>query len=570
MSGQPYAEPAAAAPVLEATGESKIDEKHLEHDVNALSVDKNDIIVDGSRSAGLAVIEQIQVIPKTGKRIPTSRWEYITFCLYYFANNGAPIGGNGGALRQALLSQANPSGIVHWGGQVLTLNALLLDISGILFAVQAFILLFIGPFADYGRWRGYILTVAQVILWIMQFSLVGIHKPSQWQIANGIYIVGSLAANISVAFYQATFPALVRDLPKIIQSENEVRQGLKSPEEHERLDQYERAQLYNMSNITGSALVVVTYAISIGISYALGYGSDATLIHSYNILLAYFGAITVLCTLPFLILQKHRPGQALPEGVSFWTAGPRQVWSATKHARHLKHCMLYLVAWCCLQESWGTWYTIVGILQNEVIDYSPLKLNALSMVADLGGGSGTVMMYLLQKRYRFSIQTALRYGAIMTVLPCLYGGIGMFTHAFGFHHSWEFWIASSWNFMTGCWGAYSVSMISEVVPAPKLMLFFAMFNIWGKTSGFLGPFITSAIIERAHGNTNAAFWFLFALGTIGVTVLWQVNTDQAKLDNAAYLEREAQEMYSQEQRRQGAEFIATGDEEFAAQHKAQP
>ena len=135
-----------------------------------------------------------------------------------------------------------------------------------------------------------------------------------------------------------------------------------------------------------------------------------------------------------------------------------------KHAKNLKHCMLYLVAWCCLQESWGTYGSIVGILQNEVIHYSPLQLNALALVADLGGGSGTVMMYLLQKRYRFSVQTAIRFGALMTVLPCLYGGIGMFTQKIGFHNTWEFWLANSWNFMTGCWGAYSVTMVGPAAP----------------------------------------------------------------------------------------------------------
>ena len=340
----------------------------------------------------------------------------------------------------------------------------------------------------------------------------------------------------------------------MIKSENEVRQGIRSYEEHAKLDQYERAQLYNRCNIVGSALVVGTYAISIGISQAVGFGSNSTLIHSYNVLLGYFGAITVICTVPYLILQKRRPGQQLPAGASYLTAGPKQVWSAMRHARNLKHCMLYLIAWCCLQESWGTWYTIVGILQNEVIDYSPLKLNALSLVADLAGGSGTIMMWFLQKRYRFSVQTALRFGACMTVPPCLYGGIGMFTNKIGFHNTWEFWLASSWNFMTGCWGAYSVTMVSEVVPAPKLMMFFAMFNTWGKTSGFIGPFITSAIITRANGNTNAAFWFLFSLGTLGVFVLWQVDTEQAKLDNAAYLEKEAEEIYSAEQRAQARQL----------------
>lgn len=75
-------------------------------------------------------------------------------------------------------------------------------------------------------------------------------------------------------------------------------------------------------------------------------------------------------------------------------------------------------------------------------------------------------------------------------------------------------------------------MISEVVPAPKAYMFFALFNTVGKTSGFIGPFISSAIITRAGGNPNAAYWFLFGMGTIGAIVLWFVDTDQAKIDNA--------------------------------------
>lgn len=42
-------------------------------------------------------------------------------------------------------------------------------------------------------------------------------------------------------------------------------------------------------------------------------------------LLGYFGAITVICTVPFFIVQKHRAGQQLPEGTSWWTVGPKCV-----------------------------------------------------------------------------------------------------------------------------------------------------------------------------------------------------------------------------------------------------
>lgn len=35
---------------------------------------------------------------------------------------------------------------------------------------------------------------------------------------------------------------------------------------------------------------------------------------------------------------------------------------------------------------------------------------------------------------------------------------------------WEFWLASAYNFQTAAFGSYAVTMISEVVPAPKIYL----------------------------------------------------------------------------------------------------
>ena len=174
-------------------------------------------------------------------------------------------------------------------------------------------------------------------------------------------------------------------------------------------------------------------------------------------------------------------------------------------------------------------------------------LNAMSLVADLSGGSGTVFMLLLQKKFRFSVKAGVFYGACMTLVPSLFGAIGYFTNVIGFHHTWAFWLAQVWNFQTAAWGSYQVTMISEVVPAPKAYMFFALFNTVGKTSGFIGPFISSAIIERADGNTSASYWFLFAMGCIGVITLYFVDTDAAKADNARYLEREAAEYYSEDQ-----------------------
>lgn len=280
--------------------------------------------------------------------------------------------------------------------------------------------------------------------------MCGVSKPSQWQAAQALFVLGNLgkcmhepraqkhslttATNLVTSFYAATFPGIARDLPKLIKSEQDVVAGLKSPEEHAELDAYERSKLYNLCNITGSGLVALFYAIAVGISAGVGFDTDVKLIHSYNVLMGYFGALTVLCTVPFFILQKHRPGQQLPEGTKWWLAGPQQVWSALKGAKQLKQCMLYLVAYFMLQETFGTYFNVTGLLQNEVIHYSPLKLNAMSLVSDLAGGSGTLFMLLLQKKFRFSVKAGVFYGACMTLPPSLWGAIGTHQKAIGFHH----------------------------------------------------------------------------------------------------------------------------------------
>jgi hypothetical protein len=69
----------------------------------------------------------------------------------------------------------------------------------------------------------------------------------------------------------------------------------------------------------------VTYAIAVGISAGVGYNTPEQLIYSYQVLMGYFGAITFICTVPFFIVQKHRPGQQLPQGKGWWLVGPMLV-----------------------------------------------------------------------------------------------------------------------------------------------------------------------------------------------------------------------------------------------------
>lgn len=63
-------------------------------------------------------------------------------------------------------------------------------------------------------------------------------------------------------------------------------------------------------------------------------------------------------------------------------------------------------------------------------------------------------------------------------------------------------------------------MISEVTPRGKEFLFFSLFSIIGKTSSFIGPLVSSAIIDASpNGNNSTPFYFLFGLSFASFVLL---------------------------------------------------
>lgn len=52
---------------------------------------------------------------------------------------------------------------------------------------------------------------------------------------------------------------------------------------------------------------------------------------------------SVLCALPWFLLEKRRPGLALPKGTSLLTVGFKQTYIAFRECMRLKQTFLYLI-----------------------------------------------------------------------------------------------------------------------------------------------------------------------------------------------------------------------------------
>ncbi|KAL1998071.1 hypothetical protein VTN02DRAFT_89 [Thermoascus thermophilus] len=135
-----------------------------------------------------------------------------------------------------------------------------------------------------------------------------------------------------------------------------------------------------------------------------------------------------------------------------------------------------------------------------------------------------------------------------------WGMIGIWTPNFGFHHLWEVWVYQAFYGLFVCpWYSYSQIMISEVTPRGKEFLFFSLFSVIGKTSSFIGPIVSSAIIDATpSGNGSTPFYFLFAL-SVASSLMLAVFVDLKK-------SAREQERFLEEEERARRESGVNGDE----------
>lgn len=146
---------------------------------------------------------------------------------------------------------------------------------------------------------------------------------------------------------------------------------------------------------------------------------------------------------------------------------------------------------------------------------------------------------MIQKRYGLSTKTMFNVVMIAIVVLDGWGMVGIWTQKFGFHHLWEVWVYQVFYGLFVCpWYSYSQIMISEVTPRGKEFLFFSLFNIMGKASAFIGPIVSSAIIDDT-GNNSSPFYFLFALSLVSFIMLATlVDLKKSRIEQEEFLAAE--------------------------------
>jgi len=438
---------------------------------------------------------------------------------------------------------AGDSEMLHFMGRNRTINSIVLLCNGISFAIQIVVFLILGSFADFGTWRPNILIVLSMIAYGIGFGWLGVHTEGNWHTGVGLYIVGLIAYQTTITFWTAAFPGLARNTGELRTRAEEYAEGTITREEYDFADMMKRNEISNTAFYVQSVFEILILAVIVGIMFALQVNDSAANNNwGLSVLIAFATGVWILCALPWFVLEKRRPGQD-PGKTNIIMAGFKQLGYAISQIWQLRQSLAYLVGYFLLGDSLNTTVTVIGTLQNEIVAYNSLQLTYLLIVGIAAQAVGIAAFWRIQKHYGLSTKTMFMVVAICIVLLDGWGMIGIWTQKFGFHNKWEVWVYQVFYGLLVCpWYSYSQTMISEVTPRGKEFLFFALFSIVGKTSAFIGPIVSSAIIDDT-GNNSSPFYFLFALSLASCLFLYFfVDVEKSRIEQEIFLEKEKKMM----------------------------
>ncbi len=499
-------------------------------------------ILASTAGGGIAIVTPVYASSDAPE---TTRYEVWAWYAYYIGANGLSLFNFGPTAFQNLLSQAAPpdTGLLDFGGHERNVNSIVLLCNGVSFAVQAILFLVIGAYADFGSGRRWVLICFSLLSYGVGFGWLAVHEPSEWRVAAALYMVGLVCYQLTLTYWTAAFPALARNTRRLREAARAYAGEEITQPEYDFVDEVERSRLSNVAFYIQSVGEVVILAIIVGVMFG-EHVTDSVEANNWglSVLIAVATAFWVVLGIPWFFLEKKRPGLKIPDGMNIVTVGLWQLWRALSQIWRLRQSLIYLVGYFLLGDSLNTTVTVIGTLQNSVVEYDTLTLTYLLIVGIVSQAAGIGIFWLIQKRLHVS--TKAMFNAVMVAIILLdgWGMIGNWTDKFGFHNAWEFWLYQTFYGLFVCpWYSYSQILISSVTPRGHEFLFFSLFSIVGKTSSFIGPQVSSAIIDASPGGSNnsAPFYFLFALSFVSAVGIWIfLDLEKSAREQEIFLEEE--------------------------------
>lgn len=347
----------------------------------------------------------------------------------------------------------------------------------------------------------------------------------------------------SFVFFNAVFPKLAHDLPEAREAKERFVNGEITEDEYEFKTSMARSKIMNMSWAWNNVGACVVCGLTIGALFGV-HANDGIAQNNwgYSISVAVCTGFWIVFAVPWFLWEKRRPGPAVPKGDNYFTLGFKQVWFTMKQAWKLKQTFAYLVAYFFLADGTGTTQVMIAIAQTQTVQFSVTENTYLILVQSASAFFGVIIVYTIQRRFQIKTKTMLQISNFTCFLLPMWGMIGIWTTKFGFHNLWEFWLfAGIYGVTIGTQYSYGQAFMAELVPKGREYMFFSLLGIVSKGSAWIGPIVSSAIVDRS-GNQWTPFPWIAALVFVPWVGIFFISVEKSRKECAEYLNNEARDL----------------------------
>jgi MFS-type transporter involved in bile tolerance (Atg22 family) len=337
-----------------------------------------------------------------------------------------------------------------------------------------------------------------------------------------------LSYNLCVSFWYPALPHLARNTSRVLKAKQEHASGDISKEEFEVIKTLERSRIANFSFGWLSIGNTLAFVIALGIAFAVHANDSGTNnLRAANISIGMAAGLWILTGSPWFFLEKQRAPK-LPKGETYFRVGAKAYWQAIRHANKLSQTWLFLIANFVILDGAATTAQLFSLCQNSIVQYSTTISTELFIVQGIANAVGIVIFWLVQKHWKIRTKPMFVVVSALQILLAVWGCIGIGTTKFGLHNIWEVWAYS----VVLCIGAtpfnaLSIALLSDICPKGREVTFFAIFSLASKSTSWVGPIVSSAIIDRT-GSVWTGFPFSLALVVVGFVLLCFVDVEKGQ------------------------------------------
>ncbi|KAG0226136.1 Autophagy protein 22 [Mortierella sp. GBA43] len=389
--------------------------------------------------------------------------------------------------------------------------------------LQAFIFISMGALADHGTRRKTFLLTFAFIGSISTILFAAIRTNSLYWFAGVLVMISNVAFGASWVLYYAFIPTLARDHPEVVECKKNVEAGIDTWGDYQFMRDKISNSLSSHSMAMGYGAGVCMLIVAAGIAAGMGQTT-----YSMQLGMALTGLWWFFVSFFTLKHLPPQPGQPLAGNVNLFFYSWRRLGKTLSEAKSLKETFKYLISWFILSDGSSTIISLAIFMGKKKFTLDNTQLMIGAILVPFSALIGTYMWLFIQRKLNLtSKQTLLAISAAFALVP-IYVLIG-FSNVFGLVYQVEIWPCLIYfGLMLGAFQSFSRVMYAALIPKGKESEFFSLYGITDKSSSWLGPLITGAIIE--NNDTRWGFVFPLCMMIIPLAIIMWVDVDQGIKD----------------------------------------